>query len=225
MQEISGQPLDGPTRVMIIDDHLVVRSGVRMLLESLDSIAVVGEAADSSEAQDMIARLRDSDLGPQVVLMDVQMRERDEGFDATAKLMTRWPEIGILIFTSFDTEESVARAISVGARGYLLKDSSAEMIEHAIRGVRLGQVAFSWSAMQRLSQSALESRAPQVTLTAREEEIVQLVARDLTNREIATMLFVSEATVKTHVANLLTKLAVSTRGDAVIAAREFGILD
>lgn len=221
---INGGSAD-PIRVLLVDDHVVVRSGLRMILDSFRGIQVVGEAGDADSAQALAEDLNQMGQLPHVVLMDLNMRGRDEGFYATETLVSRWPDIAVLIFSSFESDVSVGRALQAGAQGHLLKGVSSEVLEHAVRGTVLGQSAFSSESLRAFARTAAVPQSQRTGLTSRETEIVQFLARSLTNREIATILFLTEATVKTHVANIFGKLGVANRQEAVEEARDMGILD
>ncbi len=216
--------MDGAVRVMIVDDHMMVRSGLRSILDSLDRIRVVGEAGDADSAQRVADDLDREGSAPHVVLMDLNMRGRDEGFSATERLISGWAEIAVIILTSFESDESFVRALHSGACGHLLKDASPAVLENAIMSAYFGQSAFPARALKVFAQLAVAHSPQAPELTGREIEIVQFLSRGLTNREIAGVLYLSEATVKTHVANVLTKLGVSTRQDAVARARDAGYI-
>lgn len=211
-------------RVMLVDDHTVVRSGLRLILETFSDVQVVGEAGDADSALRTTEELGHSGRLPHVVLMDVNLCGRDEGFAATKALVSRWPDIAVIILTSFESEASITHALRAGAQGYLLKGVSSEVLGHAVKGAKLGLLSFSSSALPVFAELSVLHRTQRTELTARETEIVQFLARSLTNREIATVLFLSEATVKTHVANVLAKLGVTSRQEAVDEARNLGII-
>jgi DNA-binding NarL/FixJ family response regulator len=213
--------------VLIADDQALVRAGFRMMLEVEDDIAVVGEAANGEQAVHSARRLR-----PDVVLMDIRMPELD-GITAT-RLIAQGetaPAARVLILTTFDLDEYVYDALGAGASGFLLKDSSTEQLVTAIRVVAGGEALLAPSVTSRLIEqfARTRTRAPQPPpgldeLTARELEVFKLVARGLSNTEIAATLVVSDSTVKTHVARLLAKLDLRDRVHAVVLAYESGLV-
>jgi DNA-binding NarL/FixJ family response regulator len=213
-------------RVLIADDQALVRAGFRMLLDAAADVDVVGEATNGREAVDSVARLR-----PDVVLMDIRMPELD-GLEATRRVLAAAPPDGgprVLILTTFDLDEYVFEALRAGASGFLLKDAPPEQLLDAIRVVASGDGLLAPSVTRRVI--AEFARAPQTTapaeldeLTPRELEVLQLIARGLSNAEIASQLFLSETTVKTHVARVLQKLRLRDRVQAVVLAYESGIV-
>jgi DNA-binding NarL/FixJ family response regulator len=218
----------GEIRVLIVDDHAMVRQGLRTFLELQDhmnpSIMVVGEAVNGVEAVALASQTR-----PDVVLLDLVMPEMD-GIQATLKIREGSPEARIIILTSFGEEEKVLPAIRAGAQGYLLKDIPPHELVHAIRETYLGKVQLHPEIAKKLmsavaAQEATDSRfVPDSTggLTAREQEILDLIADGLSNRDIAGKLFISEKTVKTHVSNILSKLHLEDRTQAAIYALKHG---
>ncbi len=214
-------------RVMICDDHALFRRGLVMVLESEDGIEVVGEAEDGEQA---IARVED--LAPDVVLMDVRM-PRVSGIEATRAIAERMPAAKILMLTVSDEEEDLYDAIKAGATGYLLKEISIEEVATAIRAVVGGQSLISPSMASKLLTefTSLTKRAderqavPTPRLTDRELEVLKLVAEGMSNREIAVELFISENTVKNHVRNILEKLHLHSRMEAVVYAVREKLLD
>jgi DNA-binding NarL/FixJ family response regulator len=215
------------TKVLIVDDQSLVRAGFRMILESEPEIEVVGEAADG-----LTAVLAARETEPDVILMDVRMPNVD-GLEATRRLLEgkeRGPRI--LILTTFDLDEYVYEALRAGASGFLLKDTPPEQLVEAIRVVAGGDALLSPVVTRRViaefvrrPPAAARPPAPGLDeLTARELEILRLVARGLSNAEIAAEAFVSETTVKTHVARILMKLRVRDRVQAVVYAYEHGIV-
>jgi DNA-binding NarL/FixJ family response regulator len=215
--------------VLLVDDQALVRAGFRMVLEVEDDIAVVGEAANGEQAVHSAARLK-----PDVVLMDVRMPELD-GIAAT-RLILGGGDAGsaprVLMLTTFDLDEYVYDALGAGASGFLLKDSSPEQLVAAIRVIADGDALLAPSVTRRLIEHVARTRAPGTAppppgldeLTARELEVFGLVARGLSNAEIADALHVSDSTVKTHVARLLAKLGLRDRIQAVVLAYESGIV-
>jgi DNA-binding NarL/FixJ family response regulator len=210
-------------RVLLADDQRLVRSGFRMILRSDPEIEVVGEAGDGVEAVAEAKRLQ-----PDVVLMDVRMPNVD-GIDATRRLMRLDEPPRVLVLTTFDLDEYVFAALRAGASGFLLKDAPEEQLLAAIRVAADGGALFSPAVTRRLIErfAALGDPSPPpglAELTAREIEVLRLLARGLSNAEIAARLVVSEHTVKTHVARVLAKLRLRDRTQAVIAAYESGLI-
>jgi DNA-binding NarL/FixJ family response regulator len=214
-------------RVLVADDQSLVRTGFRMILEAEEDIEVVGEAADGAEAVDA-AR----ELGPDVVLMDVRMPNVD-GLEATRRLLAGGDtDARILILTTFDLDEYVYEALRAGASGFLLKDTPPEQLVDAIRVVAAGDALLSPAITRRViaefvrrpPDSVRKPSAALEELTARELEMLRYVARGLSNAEIAKEAFVSETTVKTHVAHILMKLRLRDRVQAVVFAYENGVV-
>jgi DNA-binding NarL/FixJ family response regulator len=215
-------------RVLIADDQALVRAGFRMILEAQPDIAVVAEAADGAAAVRLAIRHR-----PDVVLMDVRMPGLD-GLEATRRLLadgTVAPPPRIVILTTFDVDEYVYAAMQAGAAGFLLKDVSPEQLVAAVRTVSLGDALLAPSITRRLVErfarppvATADASDALGTLTARETEVFGLVARGMSNAEIADALVVSEATVKTHVAAMLSKLGLRNRAQAVVFAYESGVV-
>ena len=209
-------------RVLMADDHPLFREGMRGRLDRVDDIAVVGEASSGGEAVEFAHRLT-----PHVVLMDIKMPGLN-GIEATREILRAKPQIGVLMLTMFEDDDSVFAAMRAGAKGYLLKDSGGEGVVHAIRAVTSGEAVFGPGVAERIIGffSAPRSAAPRRAfpeLTEREEEILSLVAQGKSNQEIAGQLFVSVKTVRNHVSNILVKLQVADRTQAVIRARDAGI--
>jgi DNA-binding NarL/FixJ family response regulator len=210
--------------VLLADDQELVRSGFRLILELEDGIEVVGEAADGREA----VRLA-KELQPDVVLMDMRMPELD-GIEATCRLQRAGIEARVLVLTTFDLDEYVYGAIRAGASGFLLKDAPREQLVTAVRTVARGEALLAPAITQRLIERfvvrppAGEATPAVADLSTRELEVLRLLARGLSNAEIAAELFVGEATVKTHVAHILRKLDVRDRVQAVVFAYETGIV-
>ena len=209
-------------RVVLADDQPLVRTGLRMILAAEPDIEVVGEAGDGAAAIAVCA-----DQHPDVVLMDVRMPVVD-GIQATRAVTAAADPPRVLVLTTFDLDEIVYDALRAGASGFLLKDAPEERLITAIRVVADGGALFAPSVTRRLieefSRRPAAPRTDLSTLTAREREVLLLVARGMTNTEIATALFVSENTVKTHVARLLMKLGVRDRVQAVVLAYEVGMV-
>jgi DNA-binding NarL/FixJ family response regulator len=207
-------------RVLIADDHPLFREGMRGRLDRMGDIAVVGEASGGDEA----VRLS-RELEPHVVLMDIKMPGLN-GIEATREILRTNPRVGVLMLTMFEDDDSVFAAMRAGARGYLLKDSGGEGVVHAIRAVTSGEAVFGPGVAERIIGFFSVPRPAQRAfpeLTEREEEILVLVARGKSNQEIASRLFVSVKTVRNHVSNILLKLQVADRAQAVIRARDAGI--
>lgn len=212
-------------RVLIADDQQLVRSGFRMILESEDDFEVVAEAADGREAVAAIRRLK-----PDVALMDLRMPVMD-GIVATAEIVADdQTPTRILVVTTFDTDEHVYAALRAGASGFVLKDAPPEELAAAVRLVASGEALLAPSVTRRvIEEFARVSRQPGARssledLTEREVEVLRLVARGLSNAEIAGELIIGETTVKTHVGNILMKLDVRDRAQAVVAAYESGLV-
>ena len=203
-------------RVLVADDHPVVRSGLVGMLDIEDDLVVVGEAADGEEAL-----LRVADLAPDVVLMDLRMPRLD-GAGATARIVAEHPATRVLILTTFDTDGDIVRAVEAGATGYLLKDTPRAQLVEAVRAAARGETVLAPPVAARLV-SRMRSPAADV-LTPREVEVLAAVARGLSNAEIGRELFIGEATVKTHLLRAFAKLGVDDRTRAVTVAMERGIL-
>ncbi len=208
-----------PTRVLIVDDHGVVREGLRAYLELEPDIQVVGEAKDGLEAV-----RRAAELQPDVVLMDLVMPNMD-GVDATSRIKEQQPATHIIILTSFLDDERVVPAIRAGATSYLLKDVAAADLARAIRGARAGQAQLHPEVARRLMQQVTSPRKPDAgaQLTDREREVLRLLADGRSNKEIARTLVVSERTVKGHVSNILGKLGLQDRTQAALFAVRNGL--
>jgi DNA-binding NarL/FixJ family response regulator len=212
-------------RVLLADDQELVRSGFRLILELADGIEVVGEAADGREA----VRLA-KELQPDVVLMDVRMPELD-GIEAIRRLRQAGVDAHVLVLTTFDLDEYVYAAMRAGASGFLLKDAPREQLVTAVRTVARGEALLAPTVTKRLIERFVDRPAPTeaapalAELSARELEVLQLLARGLSNAEIADELVIGEATVKTHVARILRKLDVRDRVQAVVIAYESGVVE
>jgi DNA-binding NarL/FixJ family response regulator len=212
-------------KVVIADDQALVRAGLRMILESQGDIEVVAEAGDGEEA---LAACKQHH--PDVVLMDVKM-PRLNGLEALRRMAALGDSTKVLILTTFDLDEYVYEALRDGASGFLLKDVRPAQLIEAVRGVMDGDALLAPSVTRRLIEKFMQaSRSPAATaslvgrLTPRESEVFKLVARGLKNSEIAETLFLSESTVKTHVARLLSKLELRDRAQAVVLAYESGLV-
>lgn len=214
------------TSVLIVDDQELVRAGFRLILELEPGIEVAGEAADGAEAVRRVAELR-----PDVVLMDVRMPAMD-GIEATRRLTEAGSPTRVLILTTFDLDEYVYSALRAGASGFLVKDAPRDQLVSAVRTVARGDALLAPTVTRRLIERFTLSPSPGVealpgpvdSLTSREREVLRAVAEGLTNHEIALRLVVSDATIKTHVARLLSKLGVRDRVQAVALAYECGFV-
>jgi len=206
-----------PVRVLIVDDHSVVRQGLRMFLKLDPELEVVGEAANGAEAIQMARALK-----PDVVLMDLLMPGTD-GITATGRIRAEVPQTEVLALTSVLEDASVVGAVQAGAIGYLLKDTQAEQLCKAIKAAAKGQVQLAPEAAARLVR---EVRAPDnpESLTGRETEVLRALATGLTNREIGRILNIGERTVKTHVSHLLSKLGLQSRTQAALYAVRIGLV-
>jgi two-component system, NarL family, response regulator LiaR len=199
-------------RVLLVDDHTVVRSGLGAVLMSYDDMNLIGEASNGDEAIRLCQQLR-----PDVVLMDLMMPVVD-GVTATRTIHEKMPEINIIALTSFNERDMVEGALKAGALSYLLKTVSAEELINAIRGAVAGKPSLSPEAAQALVQGLKQEKTKNYDLTEREREILALMVEGMPNQEIAEKLVVSQSTVKFHVSNILSKLEVNTRTEAVALA-------
>lgn len=200
-------------RVALVDDHPVVRAGMRALVDGQDDLTVVGEASDAHSAEQLVAAVR-----PDVVLMDLNLGRGPGGAEVTARLRALPEPPQVLVLTTYDTEADILSAIDAGASGYLLKDAPPEDLFRAIRGTARGEVVLAPTVAARL----VKRTGP--LLTDREVEILGLLATGQSNRELAKRLFVSEATIKSHLSHIYTKLEVDTRAAAVARAIEQRII-
>ena len=219
-----------PVRVLIADDQALVRAGFRMILDAEDDLEVVGEASDGLEAVEQARRLK-----PDVVLMDIRMPELD-GIEATRRVLAEAGQhpVRVLMLTTFDLNEYVYEALRAGASGFLLKDVPPEQLAAGIRVVAEGEALLAPSVTKRLISDFSAARAAKAAeenppagldeLTTREMEVFKLIARGMSNSEIASELVVSETTVKTHVARILMKLGLRDRVQAVVLAYESGLV-
>lgn len=207
---------DTAVRLLLCDDHVVVRAGLRALLDSAPDIEVVGEAGSGDEAVAQAAALR-----PDVVLMDLQLGEGIDGIEATRQIVAAGGDVHVLVLTTYDTDADITRAIAAGATGYLLKAERPEELFAAIHSAAAGRTALSAPVAHRVMA---QMRSPRPTLTPREHDILGQLALGLSNRDIAKALFLSEATVKTHLGRIYEKLGVDTRTGAVSVAKEQRLL-
>ena len=215
--------------VLLVDDQPLLRRGFRMILEAEEDIVVVGEAGDGDEAVELALR-----LGPDVVLMDIRMPNTD-GIEATRRIIAEEPDIRVLALTTFDLDEYAFGALRAGVSGFLLKDVRPMELTAAIRVVASGDAVVSPRVTRRLlDEYALTSAAPSgarpdrcpelAELTDREREVLEVMARGLSNAEIAAQLYVSETTVKSHVGRILSKLGLRDRVQVVVLAYEIGLV-
>jgi DNA-binding NarL/FixJ family response regulator len=207
-----------PIRILLVDDHAVVRQGLRMFLNLDSDLEVIGEAVDGQQGVQLARELR-----PDVVLMDLLMPVMD-GITAIGVLKQSMPDIEVIALTSVLEDSSVVSAIRAGAIGYLLKDTEADELIRAIKAAANGQVQLSPKAAARLMREVRAPESPE-TLTERETEVLRLLAKGKSNKEIAYDLTISEPTVKTHVSSILGKLHVSSRTQAALHAARIGLVD
>ena len=233
-------------RVLLVDDHEVVRQGLRLLLETSDDIDVVGEASDGAEALRAVA-----DAQPDVVLMDIRMPRLD-GIEATERLRVDHPEIAVVILTTYNEDALLLRGLRAGARGYLLKDTNHRQLEHTIRAAAAGDALLQADVLARVlaprteagsaaeaapgpadgagpagpagAAGAAGAAARSAGLTRRETEVLRLAADGLRTRDMAAALYVGERTVKAHLASIYLKLEVGTRAAAIARAHQLGLL-
>jgi len=208
-------------KVLFVDDHEMVRIGVSSYLSTQPDIEVIGEAEDGKEAVEMAIKLR-----PDIILMDLVMKEMD-GIEATKQIIDKWPDAKIIIVTSFLDDEKVYPALEAGATSYLLKTSKASEIADAIRKTYHGQTVLEPEVTDKVMAKMRRpsNRLPHEELTKREMEILLLMAQGKTNQEIADELYIALKTVKTHVSNILSKLEVQDRTQAVIYAFKHHLVD
>jgi two-component system, NarL family, response regulator DevR len=214
---------ESPARVVIVDDHAIIRSGLRTMLERDSSVVVVAEAGTREEGLRAVAEHR-----PDVVLLDLKLGEDDEaGLSVCKQLTADDPSARVLVLTTFLNERLVVEAIRSGAKGYVLKDVDCDELLRSIRAVRAGQNAFDShaSAVVVRSLSGAGQTPPAVSFTAREAEVVRLLAHGLSNRQIGLQLFISETTVKFHVHNVMEKLGVKRRAEVVYRSGQLGLLE
>ena len=226
-------------RVMIVDDQRLLREGFRKLIELESDLEVVGVAGDGEEALATVERLHTEQRVPDVALMDVRMPRLD-GIGATRALKECWPQIRVVILTTFDDRELIQAGLQAGALGYVLKDITAEQLAATIRVVAQGQILLHPDVASKvlaplapapieavaptLAASASNDRSELAQLTERESEILTMLARGASNREISEALYIASGTVKNHLSNILGKLGVRDRTQAALKARELGLL-
>ncbi len=205
-------------RVLVVDDHPIVRQGLVSVLGDEDDLEVVGEAGSGREAVARVQRLQ-----PDVVLLDLEMPDLD-GIDAIPQLLALRPGLGIVVFTAYDTDERVLGAVRAGARGYLLKGASAEEIARGIRAVNAGGSYLEPRVTSKLIAEVSSPRRGGLVLSAREKEVLRLVADGLPTKQISVSLSISERTVKFHVNSIFRKLGADNRAQAVALAAQRGLL-
>jgi DNA-binding NarL/FixJ family response regulator len=208
-----------PIRVLVVDDHAVVREGLRTFLELQDGIEVAGEAADGAEAIEAAERLR-----PDVVLMDLVMPALD-GLAAMRALRERVPGARVIVLTSFADDDKLLPALRAGAAGYLLKNAEPQELARAVRAANAGEALLDPHVAARLVDALAGEKEPLDRLTPREREVLQLIGRGFSNKRIAQELRLSEKTVKTHVGHVLAKLGVDDRTQAAVFAVRAGLID
>jgi len=211
------------TRVLIADDHAIVREGLRTMLGFQEGIEVVGEASDGLEAVDLAQRLL-----PAVVLMDIRMSKLN-GVEATRRIKAQNPQIGVIVLTNYDDDQYVFQGIEAGASGYLLKDISSDDLGEAIHRVARGESLLAPSVLRKVldefAHRAEERELSHEALTPRELEVLQALARGLKNEEIAKELFITEKTVKSHLGSIFSKLGVNDRSQAIVYAIKHKLVD
>ncbi|QHK20869.1 response regulator [Pseudarthrobacter psychrotolerans] len=208
-------------RILLVDDHPVVRAGLRAMLTELEDFSVAAEAADGDAALRELARLRTLGERVDVVLMDLQMGARMDGVTATAAIRQLESPPPVLILTTYDTEADILAAVEAGASGYMLKDAPPEQIRQAVLSAAAGLTALA-PKVAALLMSRISS--PETALRTREVQLLELLATGLTNRAIARRLFISEATVKTHLVHIYGKLGVDNRTSAIALATQRRII-
>ncbi|AZT94812.1 response regulator [Brevibacterium aurantiacum] len=203
-------------RVILVDDHPVVRAGLRSVIDAPDHIAVIGEASTGEEALELV-----DELAPDVVLCDLRLGEGIDGIEVTKRLNARPSKPAVLILTTFDNDSEIVAALSAGAAGYLLKDINPEDISTAIEKASRGE---TYLPPEISSKVVAAMRNPGPKLTRRERDVVKLLATGASNAQIAQELFVTEATVKSHLVNVFTKLGVESRSRAIRVAEDQGLV-
>jgi two-component system, NarL family, response regulator DevR len=210
-----------PIRLVLVDDHAILREGLRSVLERERDLVIVGEASSEAEGEAVVGK-----LAPDVVLMDLKLSAGSDydGLSLCAKLSSRYPEMGLLVLTTFLDEDLVVRAVHAGARGYVVKDVDTTELVRAIRAVSVGQSAFDSRSAAAVVRSLSRRGSPQQQLTDRELEVLRLLAAGLSNNMIGEKLYISATTAKFHVSNIMRKLEVSRRAEAVYAASKRGLI-
>ena len=216
---MTSPPSPPPIRVLIADDHLVVREGLRAILEAAPDMVLVGEAADGAEAVQLAGALL-----PDVVLMDLAMPNVD-GIEAIRQIKARYPAVEIVILTTYDDDEYIVRGLRAGARGYLLKDTGRQALFEVIRAAARGESLLSPAVVQKVVAHLAEPESVGVEgLSEREREVLALLVQGSANKEIATRLYITERTVKAHVSSIFNKLGVNSRTEAVGVALRSGLV-
>jgi two-component system, NarL family, response regulator YdfI len=213
--------MNPPIRIVIADDHLIIRQGLRLILETEDGLELVGEASDGAEAIQ-----RCTELKPDVALMDLRMPGMD-GLTAIEHLHIKQPQIAVVILTTFNEDELMLRGLRAGAKGYLLKDTDRQTLFSAIRAAARGETLFQPEVLARLLSKVGEKSFSSTTtfnLTEREQEVLNSVARGERSKEIALQLKITERTVKAHLASIYNKLGVDSRAAAIAVASQNGLL-
>jgi NarL family two-component system response regulator YdfI len=212
-------------RVLIADDHLIVREGLQLILETAEEFELVGEAADGAQAVQLT-----NELKPDVILMDLQM-PRVDGLTAIAQIRAQQPEIAIVILTTYNEDDRMMRGLRAGARGYLLKDTDRETLLNTIRAAARGDTLLKPEIMARVLAHAdsppvsVSARAPvTMELTERERQVLRLLMRGAQNKEIASQLHITERTVKAHLASIFNRLGVNSRTEAAAVAVRLGLV-
>lgn len=208
-------------RVLLVDDHPVVRRGLRAMVDDLPELEAVGEAAEGAAALRVLAELAESGSRPHVVLMDLQMGAGMHGVEATRRITALPDPPAVLILTTYSTDADILAAVEAGATGYLLKDAPPEEVAAAVRAASRGETVLAPPVAARLLGRV---RAGRPTLSPREAEILQLLAEGLANRQISKRLFISEATVKTHLVHIYEKLGVDSRTAAIASGLSSGLI-
>jgi DNA-binding NarL/FixJ family response regulator len=210
-----------PIRLVLVDDHAILREGLRSVLERERDLLIVGEASSEAEGEAVVGKLT-----PDVVLMDLKLSAGSDydGLSLCAKLSSRYPDMGLLVLTTFLDEDLVVRAVHAGARGYVVKDVDTTELVRAIRAVSVGQSAFDSRSAAAVVRSMSGRGSPQQQLTDREVEVLRLLAAGLSNNMIGEKLYISATTAKFHVSNIMRKLDVSRRAEAVYAASKRGLI-
>jgi DNA-binding NarL/FixJ family response regulator len=220
---VTGVP-DPPIRVLIVDDHEVVRLGLRAFLDATPGVEPVGAAADGHDALAQLEALAARDALPDVVLMDLVMRGMD-GVATTALVKKSWPQVDVVVVTSFGEAHRIHGALEAGATGYVLKDADVDEIVQAIRAARRGEVHLDAAVARVLTHSLVAPRRGVAALTGREREVLVLVAQGRSNRDIGRLLSIGDRTVQTHMANVLTKLGLASRTQAALWAVREGLVE
>jgi DNA-binding NarL/FixJ family response regulator len=222
---MSAEP-EGPIRVLVVDDHAVVRRGLTTFLESEPDLEVVGAAEGGVEALDLLGGLASEGRRPDVVVMDLQMQPLD-GIESTRRIRERHGDVEVVVLTSYADDELVRAALEAGASGYLLKDADADEVAAAVRAAHRGEMQLDAGVARRLLSSlgVASHRDATADLTARELEVLRLVGAGKANKEIAARLDISERTARTHVSNILGKLGLASRTQAALWAVREGLVE